>query len=103
MEWLYCDFHIHTTWSDGKCELKDVVKMYGETGFDVIAITDHVLDSASLALTKKECGMSCSIEKEQFAHYQRELWSAARYAWEAYRMLVIPGIELTNEELAEID
>ena len=97
MEWLYCDFHIHTTWSDGNVDLKEVVKMYGETGFDVIAITDHVLDSASLARTKQECGMNCSIEKKQFALYQRELWSVARYAWEAYRMMVIPGIELTND------
>ncbi len=97
MEWLYCDFHIHTTWSDGNCELKDVVEMYGETGFDVIAITDHVFDSATLSRTKIECGMNCSIEKDRFAGYQRELWSAARYAWETYRMLLIPGIELTND------
>ena len=97
MEWLYCDFHIHTSWSDGICPLNDVIEMYGETGFDVIAITDHVLDNESLSRTKQACGISCSIEKEQFAHYQRELWSAARYAWETYNMLVIPGIELTND------
>ena len=31
--------HIHTTWSDGEYSLDDVVALYGETGFDVIAIT----------------------------------------------------------------
>ncbi len=97
MEWLYCDFHIHTTWSDGKFSVKDVVQLYGEAGFDVIAITDHVLDSRSLLQANKEGGKHYSIEKQQFIHYQRELWSVARYAWEAYKMLVIPGIELTND------
>lgn len=71
--------------------------MYGEAGFDVIAITDHVLDSVSLSRSKREFGKHCSIEKQQYADYQRELWSVARYAWENYKMLVIPGMELTND------
>jgi 3',5'-nucleoside bisphosphate phosphatase len=97
MEWLYCDFHIHTTWSDGDLSIKDVVQLYGEAGFDVIAITDHILDSKSLLQANKAYGNHCSIEKKDFIHYQRELWNVARYAWEAYKMLVIPGIELTND------
>jgi hypothetical protein len=96
MEWLYCDFHIHTTWSDGVYTVNDVIRMYGEAGFDVISITDHILDSGSLLQGKKEGWNRCSIEQEQFIHYQRELWGAARYAWETYKMLLIPGIELTN-------
>ena len=39
---LLCDFHIHTTWSDGSVPLRDVVDIYGQAGFDVIAITDHI-------------------------------------------------------------
>jgi len=97
MDWLYCDFHIHTTWSDGAFSIPDVMEMYGEAGFDVIAVTDHVLDSRSLSRAEQEGVEHCSIEKEQFIHYQRELWGAARYAWETYNMLVIPGIELTND------
>ena len=42
--YLLCDFHVHTTWSDGRLTLRDVVDLYGQTGkFDVLAITDHIL------------------------------------------------------------
>ena len=41
---LLCDFHVHTTWSDGRLSLRDVVDLYGQTEkFDVLAITDHIL------------------------------------------------------------
>ena len=41
---LLCDFHVHTTWSDGKLSVGEVVDLYGSTGkFDVLAITDHIL------------------------------------------------------------
>ena len=26
---LLCDFHVHTTWSDGQLNLKDVIDLYG--------------------------------------------------------------------------
>jgi predicted metal-dependent phosphoesterase TrpH len=38
---LLCDFHIHTTYSDGSVELRKVIDLYGQAGFDVIAITDR--------------------------------------------------------------
>ena len=39
---LLCDFHVHTTWSDGRLSIREVVDLYGQTGrFDVVAITDH--------------------------------------------------------------
>ena len=39
-----CDFHMHTTWSDGALSLRELVDLYGRTGdFDVIAISDHIL------------------------------------------------------------
>ena len=37
--WLFCDFHIHTTQSDGAHPVEYVVDLYGNNGFDVIAIT----------------------------------------------------------------
>jgi 3',5'-nucleoside bisphosphate phosphatase len=36
---LLCDFHIHTTFSDGSVELRRTVDLFGQAGFDVIAIT----------------------------------------------------------------
>jgi predicted metal-dependent phosphoesterase TrpH len=96
MEWLYCDFHIHTTWSDGSLTLKEVVELYGQSGFDVIAITDHLLDSNSQRQEIERSGRHFGIGAERYAEYRRELWKAARYAWETYNMLLLPGIELTN-------
>ena len=47
-DWLLCDFHIHTNISDGLLPLKDVIDLYGKHGFDVISITDHILDKYTL-------------------------------------------------------
>ena len=46
---LLCDFHVHTTWSDGRLTLREVVDLYGQTRrFDVLAITDHILGRKDL-------------------------------------------------------
>jgi predicted metal-dependent phosphoesterase TrpH len=36
---LLCDFHIHTKYSDGSIGLRNVIDLFGQAGFDVIAIT----------------------------------------------------------------
>ncbi|NTU94224.1 MAG: phosphotransferase [Chlorobiaceae bacterium] len=96
MQWLYCDFHIHTTWSDGKYSLDNVVSLYGEAGFDVIAITDHLLDQESVTRSGLKTSELQVMDKSEFGAYQKALWEAARKAWETYGMLLIPGVELTN-------
>lgn len=40
---LLCELHAHTTWSDGALTLPELVDLYGRAGFDVLAVTDHVL------------------------------------------------------------
>jgi 3',5'-nucleoside bisphosphate phosphatase len=97
MEWLYCDFHIHSTWSDGDLTIYEIVKMYGTAGFDVISITDHLLDSQSLAIAKHKGWSHCGLRKEQFSQYLLELHEAANHAWDEWGMLLLPGIELTND------
>ncbi len=96
MQWLYCDFHIHTTWSDGKYSLDNVVSLYGDAGFDVIAITDHVLDTRSIERYGRPVEELQVMDRPRFEAYQEALWDAARTAWENYGMLLIPGVELTN-------
>ncbi|NTV21846.1 MAG: phosphotransferase, partial [Chlorobium limicola] len=96
MQWLYCDFHIHTTWSDGEYSPGEVVSLYGEAGFDVIAITDHVLDTGSIKRSGRLVSELSVMDSSEFGSYQEELWDAARIAWERYNMLLIPGVELTN-------
>src|SRR6266508_332138 len=44
---LLCDFHVHTTYSDGDLPLPEVVDLFGRSGHDVIAITDHIVNRDS--------------------------------------------------------
>jgi predicted metal-dependent phosphoesterase TrpH len=39
--WLRCQFHCHTTRSDGTPEPGALATHYAEAGFDVLAVTDH--------------------------------------------------------------
>lgn len=94
--WLLCDFHIHTAFSDGSLTLEKVVNLYGEKGFDAISITDHILDEEELKKQKANLEMPCAIEKEHFQDYLHSLWKEAGRAWDEFRMLVIPGTEITN-------
>ena len=41
---LLCDFHVHTTYSDGVLSVPEVVDLFGRSGHDVIAITDHIVN-----------------------------------------------------------
>ncbi len=95
-DWLLCDFHIHTNISDGRIALNKVVDLYGAKGFDVISITDHILDSKSLKERQKEKKPISAIKKEDFPNYLQLLWKEAQRAWEKYKMLLIPGTEVTN-------
>ena len=45
---MLADFHIHTTFSDGKLSLPEVIDLYGQRGFGAIAITDHVGESQTV-------------------------------------------------------
>ena len=87
---LLCEFHAHTTWSDGVLALPELVDLYGRVGFDVLAVTDHVLSSAH-----EPYGWHDSVGAERFADYVREIDVEAQRALEAYGMLVIPGAELS--------
>ncbi len=94
--WLICDFHIHTDISDGKIPINEVIKLYGEHHFDVISITDHIVDSKCLEKREKNNEPLYSLQKENFQDYLRLLWKKSVEAWEKYNMLIIPGAEITN-------
>lgn len=92
---LLADFHIHTTWSDGKLSMGEVVDLFGRSGHDVIAITDHVVnrDNTIGAVTHR---IGLSVSEERFPDYLAEIEHERRRAWDRYRMIVIPGCELTR-------
>jgi histidinol phosphatase-like PHP family hydrolase len=94
---MLCDFHIHTSSSDGDLPVRDVIDLFGREGFDAVAITDHVVDAGTRAGFEAGGGRPWWVSEEQFTGYLRTLWAEARRAWEKYSMLVIPSIEITNE------
>jgi predicted metal-dependent phosphoesterase TrpH len=95
-EWLLCDFHIHTRFSDGALPLAEVVNLYGEHGFDAIGISDHIVDSQTMDERTGSGGESYWVAADRFTEYLQALWAEAKRAWEQFRMLVIPGAEICN-------
>jgi signal transduction histidine kinase/predicted metal-dependent phosphoesterase TrpH len=92
-EWLLTDLHIHTTFSDGTVPIEEVVKIYGEAGFDTIAITDHLFDTQSpRSLELYDEGKSIK-DLEAYFHKIDEV---SLWAKESYDLLVIPGLEVCN-------
>jgi signal transduction histidine kinase/predicted metal-dependent phosphoesterase TrpH len=92
-EWLLTDLHIHTTFSDGTIPIEEVVEIYGEAGFDAIAITDHLFDTQSpRSLELYDEGKSIKDLKGYF----HKIEEVSRWAKESYDLLVIPGLEVCN-------
>jgi hypothetical protein len=101
---LLCDFHTHTTWSDGRLSIRELVDLYGQTGaFDVIAITDHILrknDVLAKAARVATFGRRrYSILQESFDEYLGEIAEEAQRARRRYGMLVLPGAEITKNHV----
>jgi len=92
---LLCDFHIHTNYSDGSVGLRKVVDLYGQAGFDVIGITDHVVNGDNL-MGKLAHRLKFTINKDNFDRYLAHVREEAERAREKYGMLVIPGVEISK-------
>lgn len=98
-EWLLCDFHIHSTFSDGELTPKHIIDLYGRKGFDVIAITDHILDSHTIQECRRSGIKTQALLEDDFPVYMETVHRESRRAWEEYGMLVLPGIEVTNDHI----
>lgn len=96
---LLCDFHIHTKYSDGSVELRRTVDLFGQAGFDVIAITDHVVNGDN-SFGKLAHRFRFSVKEDNFEAYMSHLRQEAERAWDKYGMLIIPGIEITKNYLS---
>lgn len=57
------DLHMHSTWSDGKASVKEMMEASAELGYDYIALTDH---SKALAMTG-------GLDEEKLARQWEEL------------------------------
>jgi predicted metal-dependent phosphoesterase TrpH len=95
---LLCDFHVHTDYSDGALALSRVVDLFGRSGHDVIAITDHIVNRDN-PLGKIAHAAGRSLNPESWKRYRDEIAREAERAWRTWGMVVIPGAELTRNTL----
>jgi hypothetical protein len=95
---LLCDFHVHTTYSDGVLPLPEVVDLFGRSGHDVIAITDHIVNRDN-GLGKIAHAIRHSLNPESWKRYRDEIDREAERARKAYGMLVLPGAEMTRNTI----
>jgi predicted metal-dependent phosphoesterase TrpH len=92
---LLCELHAHSTWSDGELTLTELVDLYGRRGFDVLCVTDHVCRSEPPYFDPR----LRVTGRLSFADYLDAVESEAARASAAYGMLVVPGLELTYDDL----
>lgn len=93
------DFHVHSTFSDGKLSVPEVVDLYGRHGFGAIAITDHICEERTL-IGKAAGHLGQALTASSFPLYAEILKSEARRAWNEYGMVVLPGYELSKNTLS---
>jgi hypothetical protein len=93
------DFHIHSNFSDGKLSIPELVDLYGTQGFGAIAITDHLCETGTI-IGKAAVLLERTLTEATFPIYQEILKSEAERAWKQYRMVLIPGFELTRNSLS---
>lgn len=94
-EVLKCDLHIHSQFSDGRLKVSEIVDLYGGQGFDAIAITDHLCERQNL-IGRVSHGLNITLSEESFPIYMKTLKREAVRAWKQYKMLLIPGYEITK-------
>lgn len=92
---IKCDFHIHSNFSDGKLSIAEIVDLYGQNGFGAIAITDHICERKNI-IGQFSHNMNYSLSRQTFALYIAEIQRQARRAWDLYKMLLLPGFEITK-------
>jgi predicted metal-dependent phosphoesterase TrpH len=92
---LLCDFHIHTRYSDGSLELRKTIDLFGQAGFDVIAITDHVVNGKT-PYGRFANRFKFSVREDNFDVYLTHIREEAKRAQDKYGLLILPGVEITK-------
>ena len=93
---LLCDLHTHTTWSDGKLTIPELVDFYGQRGFDCICVTDHLCDPDRL-LGRLVNLTGLVIPPGEVARYFAAIEREKKRAWAQYKMLLMAGIEFNKD------
>jgi len=97
VEPLLCELHAHTRWSDGAFTIPDLVDLYGRNGFDVLCVTDHVnrSDDPWAPADAPWNGLTAASHPD----YLAEIEAQAERARREYDLLLLPGLELTYNDL----
>jgi predicted metal-dependent phosphoesterase TrpH len=95
---LLCELHAHTTWSDGSQTIGQLVDTYGHARFDVLCITDHVVRPDDPVCGRHD-GPPRHVHAGNYDTYLTAIEIEAARARVQYDMLVLPGLELTYDDL----
>jgi len=93
---LLCDLHTHTSWSDGKLTVPEMVDFYGQRGFDCLCITDHLCDPKRL-LGKLVNLTGLVIPPGEVEAYFEEIEREKKRAWAKYDLLLMTGVEFNKD------
>lgn len=96
---MLADLHIHTTYSDGKLSVPEVVDLFGKSGVKIIAITDHLCEEKTV-LGKASRVLNKTLTRHSFDGYLEEIQREASRAMKDYGMLVLPGLEITKNSMS---
>lgn len=91
MAMLLCELHAHTTWSDGALSVRELVDLYGRSGFDVLCVTDHAVPPGDFFLRSHR-----ALDGGNWPAYLRAIGEEAERARELYDLLLVPGVELSE-------
>lgn len=80
--------------------IPQLIDFYGSRGFGAIAITDHICETETL-IGQAAHYFRKTLTEDNFAEYLEIIWEQAHRAWCKYRMVVIPGFELSQNFLSE--
>ena len=95
---LLCDFHAHTTFSDGELSPAELVDFYGARGFDCLCITDHATEKRHV-IGKLMGFTGLVMTTEKMAAYFDVIEREKRRAWAKYNMVLMTGLELNKDRL----
>ena len=83
---LLCELHAHTSWSDGALTIRELVDLYGRSGFDVLAVTDHTVRDGR------------HVHEGIWPQYRDAVEAERERAFALYGLLLIAGLELTYDD-----
>lgn len=92
---LLAELHSHTTWSDGDLSIRELVELYGSAGFDVLCISDHAYREDDPVIATGARG----VRPETYVEYLAEIDREAARAQLRYGLLVLPGLELSYNDI----